>query len=165
MYLPRWTYQISTSSSGEIIVSRTIIVTGKPPGLCQVISIGPHKLLADEAMDAASNDEGPDPYEYLLASLGTCINMTLRMYADHKAWPLKQIETTLSHFKNYAADCEHCAQPAAMIDYIESRITLFGELSHEQRKRLLEIANRCPVHRTLTSKIEIHSALESGGES
>jgi uncharacterized OsmC-like protein len=78
---------------------------------------------------------------------------------------LKQIETTLSHSKSYAADCEHCERPAAMIDHIERRITLFGELSDEQRKRLLEIANRCPVHRTLTSKIEIHSALETGGES
>lgn len=146
-------------------MSRMIRVTGKPLGLRQVVSIGPHQLLADEAREAGSNDEGPDPYEYLLASLGTCINMTLRMYANHKGWPLKQIETTLSHSKSYANDCEHCEQPAAMLDRIESRIALFGELSDEQRKRLLEIANRCPVHRTLTSKIEIHSALESGDQS
>jgi len=146
-------------------VSRMIRVTGKPLGLRQVVSIGPHQLLADEAREAGSNDEGPDPYEYLLASLGTCINMTLRMYANHKGWPLKQIETTLSHSKSYATDCEHCERPAAMIDHIERRIALFGELSDEQRKRLLEIANRCPVHRTLTSKIEIHSALETRDQS
>lgn len=144
-------------------MSRTIKVTGKPPGLRQVISIGPHELLADEAREAGSNDEGPDPYEYLLASLGACTNMTLRMYANRKEWPLKQIETTLSHSKSYATDCEHCEQPAAMIDHIDRRIALFGELSEEQRKRLLEIANHCPVHRTLTSTIEIHSVLETGG--
>lgn len=146
-------------------MSRMIRVTGKPSGLRQVISIGPHQLLADEAKEDGSNDEGPDPYEYLLASSGTCINMTLRMYANHKGWSLNQIETTLSHSKSYATDCEHCEQPAAMLDRIESRIALFGELSDEQRKRLLEIANRCPVHRTLTSKIEIHSALKTGDQS
>lgn len=145
-------------------MSRTIRVTGKSSGLRQVISIGPHQLLADEAREAGGNDEGPDPYEYLLASLGACTNMTLRMYANHKGWPLKQVETTLSHSKSYAADCEHCEQPTAMIDHIERRIALFGELSDEQRKRLLEIANHCPVHRTLTSKIEIHSALETEGQ-
>ena len=83
-------------------MSRTIIVTGKPPGLRQVISIGPHQLVPDEASEAGSTDEGPDPYEYLLASLGACTNMTLRMYANHKGWPIKQIETTLSHSKSYA---------------------------------------------------------------
>jgi putative redox protein len=146
-------------------VSRTTRVTGNPAGLRQVISIGPHQLLADEPREAGSNDEGPDPYEYLLASLGACTNMTLRMYANRKGWPLRQIETTLSHSKSYATDCQQCERPAAMIDRIERRITLFGELSDEQRERLLEIANHCPVHRTLTSKIEIHSALETGSHS
>lgn len=139
-------------------MSRTIRVTDKSLGLRQVISIGPHQPLADEAREAGGNGDRPDPYEYLLASLGARTNMTLRMYANRQGWPLKQVETTLSHSESYAADCEHCEQPAAMIDRVDRRIALFGELSDEQRKRLLEIANRCPVHRTLTSRIEIHSA-------
>jgi OsmC-like protein len=84
----------------------------------------PAPLVADEATEAASNDEGPDPYEYLLASLGASTNMTLRRYASHKGWPFKQIETTLSHSKSCAVDCEQCEQPAAMIERIDRRITL-----------------------------------------
>jgi putative redox protein len=139
-------------------MSRTVVVEGFS-GLRQTVTIGPHQLLADEAKDVGSNDEGPDPYEYLLAALGTCTNMTLRMYADRKRWPLWEVRTALSHTKNYAADCEHCEQHGTMVDRIDRQIALFGELSEEQRSRLLQIADRCPVHRTLTSKIAIHTAL------
>jgi len=139
-------------------MSRTVVVEGLS-GLRQTVTIGPHQLLADEAKDVGSNDEGPDPYEYLLAALGTCTNMTLRMYADRKRWPLWEVRTALSHTKNYAADCEHCEQHGTMVDRIDRQIALFGELSEEQRSRLLQIADRCPVHRTLTSKIVIHTAL------
>lgn len=141
-------------------MSRTVVVKGGPTGFRQVILVGPHQLLADEAKDAGSNDEGPDPYEFLLAALGTCTNMTLRVYADHKGWPLQDVHTSLSHVKSYTVDCEHSEKPVAMVDRIERRITLSGELSEEQRERLLEIANRCPVHRT-TSKIEILTAFET----
>ena len=139
-------------------MSRNVVVKGAS-GLTQAITIGPHHLLADEAKDAGGNDEGPDPYEYLLASLGTCTNMTLRMYAERKRWPLREVQTVLSHAKSYAADCEHCEQPGAMVDCIERQITLSGELSREQSNRLLQIADRCPVHRTLTSKIVIRTKL------
>ena len=139
-------------------MSRPVVTEGSS-GLRQTITIGPHQLLADEAKDVGSNDEGPDPYEYLLAALGACTNMTVRMYADRKRWPLREVRTTLSHAKSYAADCKDCEQPGAMVDRIERQITLFGELSEEQRSRLLQIADRCPVHRTLTSKIVIHTAL------
>jgi putative redox protein len=137
---------------------RIVVVRGAS-GLRQTVSVGPHQLLADETKDAGSNDEGPDPYEYLLAALGTCTNMTLRMYADRKRWPLQEVHTALSHSKSYAADCEHCEQPGAMVDRIERQITLLGELSEAQRNRLIQIADRCPVHRTLTSKIVIHTEL------
>jgi putative redox protein len=113
-------------------MSRTVVVKGSS-GLRQAVRIGPHQLLADEGTDVGSNDEGPDPYEYLLAALGTCTNMTLRMYADHKRWPLREVQTALSHAKSYATDCEHCEQPGAMVDRIERQITLFGDLSQEQR--------------------------------
>lgn len=139
-------------------MSRSVVVKGFS-GLRQAITIGPHHLLGDEAKDVGSNDDGPDPYEYLMAALGTCTNMTLRMYADHKRWPLREVQTGLSHAKSYAVDCERCEQPDAMVDRIERKIALFGELSDEQRNRLLQIADRCPVHRTLTSKVVIHTAL------
>lgn len=149
---------------GESSMSRTVLVKGGPSGFRQVILVGPHQLLADEAKTAGSNDEGPDPYEFLLAALGTCTNMTLRSYADRKGWPLQDVHTALSHVKSYAADCEHCEKPVAMVDRIERRIMLSGDLSAEQRERLLEIANRCPVHRTLTSKIEILTAFETASK-
>src|SRR5579864_1689559 len=141
-------------------MSTTVIAKGAS-GLRQTVIVGSHHFLGNEAKDVGSTDEGPDPYEYLLAALGTCTNMTLRMYADRKRWPLREVQTALSHAKSYAADSEHCQQPDAIVERIERQITLFGELSPEQRNRLLEIADRCPVHRTLTSKIVIHTALAS----
>ena len=145
-------------------MSRNVVVKGGPSGFRQVILVGPHQLLADEASAAGGNDEGPDPYEFLLAALGTCTNMTLRVYADRKGWPLQDVHTVLSHVKSYVAGCADCEKPIAMVDRIERRITLSGDLSAEQRERLLEIANRCPVHRTLTAKIEILTAFETGSE-
>jgi putative redox protein len=145
-------------------MSRNVVVKGGPSGFRQVILVGPHQLLADEASAAGGNDAGPDPYEFLLAALGTCTNMTLRVYADRKGWSLQNVHTALSHVKSYVADCEDCEKSVAMVDRIERRITLSGDLSAEQRERLLEIANRCPVHRTLTSKIEILTAFETGRE-
>ena len=111
-------------------MSRIVVVKGFS-GLRQTVTVGPHQLLADEPKDVGSNDEGPDPYEYLLAALGTCTNVTLRMYADRKRWPLREVRTALSHTKSYAADCELCEQPGAMVDRIDRQITLFGELSEE----------------------------------
>jgi len=139
-------------------MSRSITVKGRSFGLRQEVSIGPHHLIADELKGSGGNDEGPDPYELLLAALGACTNMTLRMYADRKGWSLDRVETSLSHFRSYATDCAECNQ-AAMVDHIKRSITLTGELSDEQRQRLLAIANQCPVHRTLTSKIEIQTDL------
>jgi uncharacterized OsmC-like protein len=108
-------------------MSRAVIVIGGP-GLRQAISVGPHHLLADEPKISGGSDVGPDPYELLLSALGSCTNMTLRMYADRKKWPLKEIRVALTHSKNYANDCVNCEQPAAMLDRIERRITLIGEL-------------------------------------
>jgi putative redox protein len=140
-------------------MSRTVTVIGDPSGLREVISAGPHRFLADEPTASGGSDAGPDPYELLLSALGSCTNMTLRMYADRKKWPLKEIRVVLTHSKNYADDCVNCEQPAAMLDRIERRITLIGELSVEQRQRLLEIANLCPVHKSLTSRIDIQTDL------
>ena len=140
-------------------MSRAVTVIGGPSGLRQAISVGPHHLLADEPKTSGGSDAGPDPYELLLSALGSCTSMTLRMYADRKKWPLKEIRVALTHSKNYANDCVNCEQPAAMLDRIDRRITLIGELSAEQRQRLLEIANLCPVHKSLTSRIDIQTEL------
>jgi putative redox protein len=140
-------------------MSREVTVIGGPSGLRQTISVGLHHLLADEPKTSGGSDAGPDPYELLLSALGSCTNMTLQMYADRKKWPLKEVRVTLTHSKNYANDCVNCEQPAAMLDRIEKRITLIGELSREQRQRLLEIANLCPVHTSLTSRIDIQTEL------
>ena len=114
----------------------------------------PHQLLADEPKDTGGNDAGPTPYELLLSALGACTSMTLRMYADRKGWQLKEVRVVLTHSRDYARDCAECDTKATMVDRIERQITLVGELSGEQRQRLLEIADRCPVHKTLTSNAD-----------
>jgi putative redox protein len=144
---------------GGTEMSRAVTVSGDPSGLRQTVLVGPHLLLSDEPKEAGGEDQGPDPYELLLAALGSCTNMTLRIYAERKRWPLREVRVVLKHLKSYATDCADCERPTAMLDRIERQITLIGELTEEQRQRLLEIASLCPVHRTLTSKIEIHTGL------
>src|SRR5260370_37878478 len=115
-------------------MSRAVTVIGGPSVLRQAVSVGPHHLLADEPKTSGGSDAGPDPYELLLSALGSCTNMTLRMYADRKGWPLKEIkeiQVVLTHSKNYAQDCGNCEEPGAMLDRIVRRITLIGELSPE----------------------------------
>jgi putative redox protein len=128
--------------------------------LRQEIDAGAHTFYADEPADAGGDNTGPDPYELLLGALGTCTSMTLQMYARHKGWPLEEVEVRLSHRRDYARDCEDCDTQPAQIDKIERRITLKGDLDQEQRARLLEIAEKCPVHRTLTGTIEVRDTLE-----
>lgn len=125
----------------------------------QDITIGPHHLKADEPVESGGNDSGPSPYDFLLAGLGTCTSMTLRMYADLKKIPLTKVIVTLQHEKIYAKDCANCDNAHSKVDLIYRQIELQGDLTPEQRKQLLEIANKCPVHRTLTSDITITTAL------
>lgn len=125
----------------------------------QKIIIGNHVLEADEPVINGGNDLGPSPYDFLLTALGCCTSMTLRMYADLKKIPLKNIIVKLEHEKIYAQDSADYEQNQSKIDSIQRNITLEGELSEEQRTKLLEIANKCPVHRTLTSKILISTVL------
>ena len=119
------------------------------------IKIGNHLLIADEPTANGGNDLGPSPYEFLLTALGTCTTMTLRMYADFKKIPLTYIRVKLTYEKAHADDCKNCESDQAKMDHIDRKIELQGELSAEERAKLLEIANKCPVHRTLTSKIWI----------
>jgi uncharacterized OsmC-like protein/fermentation-respiration switch protein FrsA (DUF1100 family) len=119
------------------------------------VTIGPHHLLADEPASAGGDDSGPGPYDFLLASLGTCKSMTMRLYAERKSFPLERATVTLNHSKIYAKDCAECETKDGMLDQIEVAIGLEGPLDADQHKRILEIADRCPVHRTLTSEIRI----------
>lgn len=127
--------------------------------LKQKITAGNHTLIADEPRGAGGTDAGPDPYSFLLAALGTCTSMTLQLYARRKQWPLEKVEVSLRHSRIHADDCEDCQTKEGLVDRIERRISLTGQLSEEQRARLLEIAGRCPVHRTLTSEISIKDSL------
>ncbi|MEX2642679.1 MAG: OsmC family protein [Acetobacterales bacterium] len=122
----------------------------------QLVTIGHHRLLADEPASMGGGGTGPTPYDLLLASLGTCTAMTIRMYARLKEIPLEGVRVTLRHDRVHAEDCADCETREGRVDRLTRRITLTGpELTGEQRKRMLEIADKCPVHRTLTSDIII----------
>jgi uncharacterized OsmC-like protein/fermentation-respiration switch protein FrsA (DUF1100 family) len=121
----------------------------------QAVSIGPHRLVADEPVAAGGEDTGPGPYDFLLAGLGACTSMTMRLYADRKSLPLERVTVTLKHSKIYAQDCAECETKTGMLDRIDRVIAMEGALDADQRERLMEIADKCPVHRTLTSEIHI----------
>jgi putative redox protein len=123
----------------------------------QNVRIGPHRLRADEPVSFGGDDSGPSPYDYLLASLGACTSMTLRMYADRKRVPLKHVEVELVHDKIHAVDCGECEARSGKVDRIRRWIRLDGDLDGDQRRRLLEIADRCPVHRTLHSEVRVET--------
>jgi uncharacterized OsmC-like protein/pimeloyl-ACP methyl ester carboxylesterase len=130
----------------------------------QQVTVGRHRFLADEPVEAGGLDSGPGPYDLLLSALGACTAMTLRLYAERKALPLDRVTVRLSQAKIHAADCADCETREGMIDRIERVITLSGKLDEEQRRRLLEIADKCPVHRTLTSEVDIRTVERRDGE-
>lgn len=127
------------------------------------ITAGRHSLVADEPEDVGGTDTGPTPYDYLLAALGSCTGITLRMYADRKDWPLDETTIRLTHEKVHATDCDHCDQEEGKVDRIDREIEVKGDLTPDQRERLLDIANKCPVHRTLHSEVDIQSSLRDNG--
>jgi putative redox protein len=121
----------------------------------QQISVGPHRLIADEPVSAGGADTGPGPYDLLLSALGACTAMTMRLYAERKALPMERVSVTLNHGKIYAKDCAECETRDGMLDQIDRVIAIEGPLDAEQRRKLMEIADKCPVHRTLTSEVRI----------
>jgi putative redox protein len=121
----------------------------------QTVSIGPHRMLADEPKAAGGDDTGPGPYDFVLAGLGACTSMTMRLYADRKSLPLERTTVTLKHSRIHAQDCAECETREGMLDQIDRSISIEGALDAEQRQKLMEIADKCPVHRTLTSEIHI----------
>lgn len=118
-----------------------------------------HSWLADEPVATGGHDLGPDPYEHLLAALGTCTSMTIRMYANRKKIPLDDVHVLLKHERRYADDCAECEQSTGQIDWIDRQISFKGEMSDDERNRLLEIADKCPVHRTLSNEIRIETVM------
>jgi putative redox protein len=135
-----------------------VTVSGAASAFVQDVVFGAHRLTADEPVEVGGNDLGPGPYELLLAALGTCTSMTLGLYARNKKLPLERVVVHLAHGKAYAQDCAECETKAPKLDRIERRIELHGQLDAAQRARLIEIANRCPVHRTLSSNIQIETS-------
>jgi putative redox protein len=144
----------SSVEAGTIVVAST----GETP-FAQALLDGRHVLAADEPDSAGGGDKGPGPYELLLMSLGSCTSMTVHLYASRKKWPLEQVVVRLRHQRVHAQDCADCERPTSMIDHIDKSLELIGPLDEAQRIRLVEIADHCPVHRTLTSKIEIKTTL------
>jgi uncharacterized OsmC-like protein len=131
---------------------RSVVVRGSATGFAQEILAGPHRMSADEPVSAGGADTGPTPYDFLLAALGACTSITLGMYARRKGWPLAEVIVNLRHSKVHATDCAECETKEGILDRIERDIHLTGPLTDEQRSKLLDIANKCPVQRTLTSK-------------
>ncbi|MEO1021176.1 MAG: OsmC family protein [Bacteroidota bacterium] len=124
------------------------------------LTAGSHELISDEPVEVTGGkDQGPDPYDLLLMSLGTCTAMTMKMYARAKGWETGEIYIELRHHKDHAADCSNCEDPTSKIDKIEKEIIIKGALSKEQRDKLLEISKKCPVHRTLLNDIQIDSTI------
>lgn len=137
----------------------TIVRESGKGKFAQEIIIGTHVLIADEPVANGGDDTGPSPYDFLLAALGSCTSMTIRMYAQFKNIPLEKIIVKLQHDKIHVDDCSDCENANSKIDHIDRQIELQGNLTEEQRLKLLDIANKCPVHRTLSSKILITTAL------
>jgi uncharacterized OsmC-like protein len=137
-----------------------VVVREVGPRYAQEIRAGRHTLRADEPVTSGGNDTGPDPYALLLSALGACTAMTIRMYADRKGWPLERVTVRLGQQKVHAKDCADCeTNGEAMIDRITRTIELAGALSAEQKARLVEIAEKCPVHRTLVGVKQIVTSL------
>ncbi len=140
-------------------VEGVVVVRGSGRGFAQEITAGRHHLTADEPVAAGGTDLGPSPYDLLLAALGSCMSMTIALYARRKQWPLDTVAIRLTHSRIYARDCTDCVvRDDTLLDHIETAVTLTGALSNEQARRLMEIAHKCPVHRTLKSEIVIREA-------
>ncbi len=142
-----------------------VVVAERDHKFAQNVYSDTHQWIADEPTRVGGADIGPDPYDHLLAALGTCTTMTMRMYANRKGWPVKHVSVELSHSRQHGEDCEACDEAHPQIDVISRQITIEGNLDAAQRQRIMEIADRCPVHRTLHGKLVIETEEVVAGNS
>lgn len=160
-----WASRYIVASVAEVraqeVAKGHVYVEEKDHKFTQHVYSDSHHWLADEPIAVGGKNTGPDPYEHLLAALGTCTSMTIRMYADRKKWPLQHIAINLHHQRSYNKDCQDCEQNPQQIDELNREISLQGALSTEQKARLLEIADKCPVHKTLHSHLVVNTKLSN----
>lgn len=146
---------ISTPADSTKTIPPDVVVRGNAASFLQDVVTGSHRLQADEPVDVGGGDAGPGPYDYLLVGLGVCTSMTIGLYARRKKIPLENITISLRHSRIHAKDCEECETKEGMLDRIDLEVQLTGPLTPEQHAKLMEIAGKCPVHRTLKSEIDI----------
>jgi len=151
------------SSTDDPAEGLVVVTESGSGGYAQQITVGPHRLTADEPRPIGT-DTGPSPYDLVLAGLGACTSMTVRMYAERKKWPLEKVTVTLRHNRIHAKDCADCETVVGQIDHIERVLRFEGDLDEDQRQRLAEIADKCPVHRTLHSEIIVHTTVADASE-
>ncbi len=144
----------------QVVKEGRVRVEEKDHKFTQTISSDAHVWLADEPLKVGGKNLGPDPYEHLLAALGACTSMTMRMYADRKKWPLQDIKIDLSHARTYVKDCENCEGENSQIDTLSREIELVGPLTEEQKQSLLIISEKCPIHKTLHSQLKVATKLK-----
>ncbi len=145
----------------KLKTDKDVLVRTGADGYTSQVLAGKHHMIADEPTSLGGADLGPSPYQYLLTSLGACTGITLRMYADRKKWDLQEVDIHLSHYKDHVKDCEDCDKPSSKIDVIEREIEFKGNLDEKQLERLVEIADRCPVHRSLEQSVKIKTTVKS----
>jgi uncharacterized OsmC-like protein len=150
---------MNSSDTGSTERARTndaaVVVRGNASGFSQEVTVGAHRLRVDEPVSVGGGASAPDPYDYVLVGLGACTSMTLGLYARQRKWPLENITVSLRHSRIYAKDCAECETKEGMLDRIDVEVDLTGPLTAEQRTKLMEVAGKCPVHRTLKSEIDI----------
>ena len=149
----------SAVAGGHVIAGGHVTVSERNQVFTQNVYSDSHQWIADEPVSVGGDNLGPDPYEHLLAGLGACTAMTLRMYAERKKLPLEQVTVELSHSRSHGADCQQCDDENPRIEVIDRKVTLVGDLTDAQRQRMLEIADKCPVHKTLHSKLVVDTRL------
>jgi uncharacterized OsmC-like protein len=145
----------ATPASPADKLEEHVVVQGGAKGFLQQVTVGKYHFQVDEPKDVGGSESAPDPYDYLLAALGACTSMTVGLYARQKKIPLEDITVSLRHSRIHARDCEDCETKAGMLDRIDLDLKLTGPLSAEQHAKLMEVAGKCPVHRTLKSEIDI----------
>ena len=139
-----------------------VVVRGGANGFVQDVTAGRHHFTADEPVATGGTDRGPEPYDLLVAALGSCMSMTIALYARTKQWPLENVVIRLRHSRIYAKDCKDCVvRDDTRLDRIDTAVELSGPLTAEQHGKLMEVAHKCPVHRTLTSQIDIREVTTS----